>query len=164
MGTNQIVNEMIRMQMKLDDALFTGHNASYDTEKCYRALFDELGELNHELKKDWCWWKRTQAAVSRSRVLEELVDCWHFALSIFYNEYESVLNGFIVINDDAVQVALLNFSFSQLMSYIVNMYQDHMILINMVALTKKLQFTMNEVYEAYLKKNQENYERLKNGY
>lgn len=35
---------------------------------------------------------------------------------------------------------------------------------NLLYLTEKLGFTMDEVYQEYLNKNKINYERLKNGY
>ena len=43
------------------------------------AILDEIGELTHELKANWCWWKKTQAPVDNEKVLGELVDIWHFA-------------------------------------------------------------------------------------
>ena len=54
-------------------------------EKLELAIIDELGELTHELKGDWCWWKKTQKPVDRKRVLEELVDVYHFVMT---NEME----------------------------------------------------------------------------
>ena len=38
-----------------------------------------LGELTHELKGDW--WKKSQKPVDRKRVLEELVDVYHFVMT-----------------------------------------------------------------------------------
>jgi dimeric dUTPase (all-alpha-NTP-PPase superfamily) len=45
------------------------------------TILDEVGELTHELKANWCWWKKTQPPVDEKKVLGELVDIWHFVLS-----------------------------------------------------------------------------------
>lgn len=45
------------------------------------AYLDEVGELVHELKPLWCYWKKNNKEVDKQRVLEELSDCLHFALS-----------------------------------------------------------------------------------
>ena len=55
-------------------------NEKYTWDNLLHALFDELGELNHELKAKWCWWKKTQEPVDREKLLEEYVDCIHFGL------------------------------------------------------------------------------------
>ena len=80
------LKEMLEMQRVLDANIYETHGVEYDEEKTYMALFDELGELNHELKPTWCWWKKTVKPLDREKVLEELVDVWHFALSIFYHK------------------------------------------------------------------------------
>ena len=81
------LKELLEMQRVLDENIYTTHNVEYDEEKTYLALIDEIGELNHELKAEWCWWKKTVKPVDREKVLEELVDVWHFALSIFYQNH-----------------------------------------------------------------------------
>ena len=81
------LKELLEMQRVLDENIYTTHNVKYDEEKTYLALIDEIGELNHELKAEWCWWKKNQAPVNKEKVLEELVDVWHFALSIFYQNH-----------------------------------------------------------------------------
>jgi dimeric dUTPase (all-alpha-NTP-PPase superfamily) len=43
-------------------------------------LFDELGELMHAQKSDWCWWKFTQEPTDKAKVFEEYADVLHFAL------------------------------------------------------------------------------------
>ena len=86
------IEEMLNFQKMLDNSIESeygleyGKDAKYNLEGLKRALFDELGELNHEDKKSWCWWKKTQHEVDRNKLLEELVDCFHFSLSIAYHE------------------------------------------------------------------------------
>ena len=50
------------------------------------AYLDEVGELIHELKPLWCYWKKDNKPVDKRRVLEELSDCLHFALSYENNK------------------------------------------------------------------------------
>ena len=50
------------------------------------AYLDEVGELIHELKPLWCYWKKNNKEVNKRRVLEELSDCLHFALSYEINK------------------------------------------------------------------------------
>lgn len=163
MTNTEMLREMIQMQMALDSAIYDGNNVEYNEEKCYLALFDELGELNHELKKEWCWWKKTQKEVDRQRVLEELVDVAHFSLSIYYHRYGIELDEFHYENESVedcaneyVQLDLYrHISFPHLRNYI---------LVSLLYLTIKLGFTMEAVYNEYKKKNQINYERLKSNY
>ena len=43
------------------------------------AYLDEVGELIHELKPLWCYWKKDNKPVDKRRVLEELSDCLHLS-------------------------------------------------------------------------------------
>ena len=85
MTNKETIEDMLAMQEKLDETLLAVWGSTYDgllRQRAYdRAILDEIGELNHELKADWCWWKKSQKPVDRSRVLEEFVDVLHFCLS-----------------------------------------------------------------------------------
>lgn len=78
----ELIKEMLKMQKKLDEAIMEEYGLEeLDEEKLNLAILDEIGELTHELKANWCWWKKTQAPVDKEKVLGELVDVWHFVLS-----------------------------------------------------------------------------------
>lgn len=82
MTSTEIIKDMLERQKKYDAEVFKKHNVSYVSKsQLESALFDELGELMHAQKADWCWWKKTQAPVDKQKVLGELVDIWHFVLS-----------------------------------------------------------------------------------
>lgn len=155
---NKKILEMLNMQKALNDAIYKKHNTHPDWEQMHLALFDELGELNHELKSVWCWWKKTQELINRKKVLEELVDVWHFAMTIhqeetsFWHE-EEYLNTFCRFNEEGSLISIYMdfFYYSNEMRAVLN-------------LTYYLSFTIDDVYEAYIEKNKVNYERLKNGY
>ena len=152
------LKEMLEMQRVLDENIYTTHNVEYDEEKSYLALIDEIGELNHELKAEWCWWKKNQAPVNKEKVLEELVDVWHFALSIFYQNHCGV-----GISKQTIQY-FEDLELCELYLCLVHKVKKICLLEMILALTYKLGFDFEEIYEAYKKKNAINYERLKNGY
>ena len=149
--------EMKKMQAALDAAIEKEHGVKKTFEKMYLALFDELGELNHELKGEWCYWKKTQKPVDREKVLEELVDAWHFALSI------SNRDRLYTIGDcEGFGEAICHYNLPDL--YCMALRIEYPVLSVMYAITMKLDFTIDDVYNEYIRKNKVNYERLANGY
>lgn len=164
---NQL-KEMFQMQRTLNKNILDEFGEEAMTEeKLELAIIDELGELTHELKGDWCWWKKSQAPVNRQRVLEELVYVYHFVMTSemmrkysstdevidnILNRYEFPINHFnelrkerldCVIGDISVKVDKLG---------------------HLLHLTECLKFSFDEIYQEYLRKNNINYERLKNRY
>ena len=82
MKIKEQLKEMFQMQRTLNKSILDEFGEEEMTEeKLELAIIDELGELTHELKGDWCWWKKSQAPVNRKRVLEELVDVYHFVMT-----------------------------------------------------------------------------------
>lgn len=164
---NQL-KEMFQMQRALNKNILDEFGEEVMTEeKLELAIIDELGELVHELKGAWCWWKKTQPSVDRKRVLEELVDVYHFVMtSEMMRRYSST--------DKEIDFILNKYNFY--ISYfdeIKNERFDYLIgdisvtcdkLGELLKLTKCLGFTFDEIYQEYLRKNKINYERLKNGY
>ena len=160
-----MILEMAKMQEKLDAALLEKGRAlglieGFDHDRCTFALIDELGEMVHELKGDWCWWKATQKPVERAKVLEELVDCWHFGLSLDnHNERE------LKLFDEWIQLPLCDrHVLKKIHSSIYFALRDELVTPELYKLTYALEFTMEDVYQGYIKKNKENYERIANGY
>lgn len=168
MEIKEQLKEMFQMQRTLNKNILNEFGEEVMTEeKLELAIIDELGELTHELKGDWCWWKKTQKPVDRKRVLEELVDVYHFVMtSEMMRRYSST--------DKEIDFILNKYNFY--ISYfdeIKNERLDYLIgdisatcdkLGELLKLTKCLGFKFDEVYQEYLNKNKINYERLKNGY
>lgn len=159
----EMILEMGEMQKKLDEALLEkgralGKIEEYDRDRCTFALIDELGELTHELKGDWCWWKATQKPVDRAKVLEELVDAYHFGLSLDNH-------GNNLYCTDLDYMKNLGYSPLKCITWVISsarMYQC--VTKKLYSLTYALGFTMEEVYQGYIEKNKENYERIERGY
>lgn len=167
----KMVDEMLVMQKTLNNAImkekgltFGGDKFNFTTLK--RAIIDEVGELNHELKATWCWWKNTQAEPNNEKVLEELVDVWHFVMSRHYLRIDAgrgdVETDTKIIALDGIRDATKD----ELLEYdpIIQFLESYMDLDDMIALTYSLGYEIEDVYNMYIKKNKINFERLKNGY
>ncbi len=156
------ITVMWEMQSKLD-AAFIGDKI-ITKEQREMAMLDECGETIHELKGAWCWWKKTQAPVDSVRVLEELVDVWHFLLGLDIERKKA--NGICDLTY-IVDVKFRDFDEVNIKSAVsaikYTLYTENYIQ-GGVMLTKALGFTIDQVYSEYLKKNEENYNRIKTGY
>lgn len=155
------LNEMLEMQKDLDSAIYKEKGIEkVPLENIRLALFDELGELNHELKADWAWWKN-HVAKDNKKVLEELVDCFHFALMIQYNDTGNYFYKYVV--KECSNYTSIYQGYTIFDSYKAIMESREPIY-HLIIITYYLGFTLDDVYNEYIKKNKVNYERLKNGY
>ena len=165
----ELIKEMLQMQEKLDEAIMKGYGLTeIDKEKLRFAILDEVGELTHELKGEWCWWKKTQAPVDDNKVLGELIDIWHFVLSYqnHFNGGEKTLLGYSYdkeIADDFLEnLRAKKYMLPIALSGLVR--NKNSIVMVLVAITEYIGFTIEDVYQAYCDKNKINYQRLKEGY
>lgn len=165
----ELIKEMLQMQTKLDEAIMKEYGLyTIDEKNLSFAILDEVGELTHELKGNWCWWKKTQPPVDGEKVLCELVDIWHFVLSWqnnFNGGEEGLLTDYEIMEkvDDnrwsieaygkGIVIKLADLSYSQFWK-----------VEPLIAITEYLGFTIERVYKAYCDKNKINYQRLKEGY
>lgn len=165
----ELIKEMLQMQEKLDESIMKEYGLDeIDEEKLCFAILDEVGELTHELKANWCWWKKTQAPVDEKKVLGELVDIWHFVLSYqnhFINGEKGVENTWMVIrNSKNILTFLRNNKLSLTEAFADLVSWKWYKLEKLTAITEYLGFTIEQVYKAYCDKNKVNYQRLKEGY
>lgn len=164
-----LIKEMLQMQKKLDEAIMEEYGLTeIDEENLRMAILDEVGELTHELKGDWCWWKKTQAPVDMGKVLGELVDIWHFVLS-YQNHFNfgeearlSYLNEEELSNGMLKRLRTKKSNLSKVLTRLV-IFESSIIPV-LIAITEYLGFTIEQVYDAYCDKNKINYQRLKEGY
>ena len=157
-----MLKTMFDMQKMLDEAIYKEHQCEFSYEKTRLALMDEIGEMIHELKGNWCWWKKTQKPVDRAKVLEELVDCFHFGMSIDYHYYKFdkayerlglYIEGFKEMGKTMPLGVLVS-----------NVMNEELCIARLIQITYNLGFTIKEVYDAYLIKNAVNFRRLQEGY
>ena len=157
------------MQAKLDEAIMKEYGliCIYEENLSF-AILDEVGELTHELKANWCWWKKTQAPVDKEKVLGELVDIWHFVLS-WQNNFNNSEEGLLTDDEIMEKVDDNRWSIEEYGKGIVIKLADLSYsplwkVEPLIAITEYLGFTIEQVYEAYCGKNKINYQRLKEGY
>ena len=165
----ELIKEMLHMQAKLDKAIMDEYGLDeIDEEKLNMAILDEVGELTHELKANWCWWKKSQTPVDNEKVLGELVDIWHFVLSWQnnFNDGEEGLRKEKVMGENIKQYVWGMKNIKKEFVYVLTdlpCFTDSRVEI-LIAITEYLGFTIERVYEAYCGKNKINYQRLESGY
>lgn len=166
----ELIRKMLKMQAKLDKAIMDEYGLEeLDEEKLSFAILDEVGELTHELKGNWCYWKKTQPPVDEKKVLGELVDIWHFVLSYTnnFNDGESMFDTETDEFDRGYKYYLSKTHFNKnaltnLYSELIDSWLEKLIIL--VVITEYLGFTIEQVYKAYCEKNKVNYQRLESGY
>lgn len=165
----RMIETMLKKQSKLDESIMSAYGLTeIDRENLDMAILDEIGELTHELKGEWCWWKKTQAPVDDEKVLGELVDIWHFVLS-YQNHFEfgeQTLGSFAHEKEMSdMFLERLRGEYVGLPAMLVTLVEYNSPRIEvLIAITEFLNFTIEQVYECYCKKNKINYQRLKEGY
>ena len=165
----ELIKKMLQMQAKLDEAIMKecGLN-EIDEAELNMAILDEVGELTHELKANWCRWKKSQAPVDNEKVLGELVDVWHFILSW--------QNHFMRGEEGLRKEKVMDETIKQYVWGLKNLKKEFGYVLTdlpcstdcrveaLIAITEYLGFEVEQVYEAYCGKNKINYQRLKEGY
>lgn len=165
----ELIKKMLQMQAKLDEAIMKEYGLyTIDEEKLSFAILDEVGELTHELKGNWCCWKKTQAPIDEEKVLGELVDIWHFVLS-WQNNFNGGEEGLLTDDELMEKVDDNRWSIEEYGKGIVIKLADLSYsplwkVEPLIAITEYLDFTIEQVYEAYCDKNKVNYQRLESGY
>lgn len=165
----ELIKEMLHKQAELDKSIMSAYGLKKITDdKLTFAILDEVGELTHELKGDWCWWKKTQAPVDDKKVLGELVDIWHFVLSYqnhFKDGEEGMINARAVVRNSKRILNLLKTKEYRLSEELSDLVAWELCkLERLIAITEYLGFTVEQVYEAYCDKNKVNYQRRESGY
>lgn len=167
MTTKEQLEKMFTMQKSLNENILKEFGElSMTADKLQMAIIDELGELTHELKGSWCWWKKSQKPVNRKRVLEELVDVYHFVMTweLRYGPMAGDIKVILEYYKNAIAEYETDISALSLHQLICIVILRENKLMNLLVLSRRLNFTFDEIYQEYLRKNKINYERLKNGY
>lgn len=161
----ELIKEMLHKQAKLDEAIIKEYGLeSIDEKKLGFAILDEVGELTHELKGNWCWWKFTQEPKEEAKVFEEYIDVVHFALMYEIKfgsgcyQYEDIKWNYNKLKTD------LGFGQAYAFSCVISLTRDDNVLAYVIALGLHLGYSFGEIYNEYIRKNEINKERLAKGY
>lgn len=173
------LEKLYKMQEELDKYILEKHNTKMRKEelldKTILSLLVEVGELANATRcfKHWS----LKGPESKERLLDELADCLHFYLSIGNQIGEGYLNirmesGFkgLDINSSLTFELLVLYSYLGAFGNECSMsgvdleeiYQS--IGDSIFKIIDLLDFTDEEVEQAYLKKHEENYRRQREGY
>ena len=161
------LNKLYEKQAELDKHILEKHNIKMSKEELLDntilALLVEVGELANTTRcfKHWS----TKGMMDKEVVIEELADCLHFYLSIgnqigaeyFVDDLDNDEDSKIVIFQN-IYYWIMRFNHSNDKS----LYQE--IGAWLMILADSLNFTDEEVEQAYLKKHEENYKRQREGY
>ena len=165
MTSTEMIKDMLERQKRHDAEVFKKHNITYvSRNQLESALFDELGELMHAQKADWCWWKFTQEPVDVDKVIEEYIDVVHFALM-----YE-IKFGSGCYTDKDIELNYIKLKYDLpcgrafVYSRVICRVRDDEVLAYVIALGLHMGLSLEEIRKEYIRKNEINKERLANGY
>ena len=148
------IKKMLKTQKELDAALFEkGGLKEYPVEQIKTAYRVELGEALQEWKS-FKYWKKNKGIIDINKLLEELSDCLHFALSL-----ENEIKNY---NYEEVFKYYDKYDLYEIIDKCFTIYGT--VLGDTIALGLKLGFTLDQLEEAYYKKNKINWDRIANNY
>lgn len=154
------LKELLEMQKALDEAIFKERGIDqYPYDEMKVALVVELGELMNELPSKFKVWKKNPVD-NREKALEEYIDCLSFKMNILNYQMQTDNKNDLLPLSKYEECKLKTFDLLSLIH--ASIFFDDFYYI--FALGNRLGFTWEEIYNAYKRKNQVNYERLKSGY
>jgi dimeric dUTPase (all-alpha-NTP-PPase superfamily) len=156
----QDLTELFEIQARLDFIISVKHPVQHGenrTQKKYAALLVELGEAMNEWRAFKFW--STDQKPRTEKLLEELVDCLHFILSIGLELHvENMLIPAPFIYEQDVEGTFIRL---QRMNWIKDYERAFDLFMGFCQL---LDFSPEELKAAYLKKNEINIQRQEEGY
>ena len=159
------LHKLFTMQRALDQYIQTNKQVTENVFiKKGLALIVELAELANETRCFKFWSEKGPS--ERSVILEEYVDSIHFILSLGIEKGLQDLQEWpheIVVGDLTVLFIATNKS---VLTFLAEPTKTHYekVWILYGAIAEKLGFSSEDVLQAYIAKNETNYERQKNGY
>lgn len=163
------LKELFEMQKKLDEHIIEEKGLEWKDllPKKILALQVELGELANELPEIFKFWSNKKNDYEKA--LKEYVDCLHFALSIGcdigYEEIDkSNMEEYFEYSEEVgvvEQLIALNWLVGSIFENKIHYEQT---LFELIDLGKKLDFTWEQIVQAYIDKNKVNHKRQENGY
>lgn len=157
--------KLFDMQEKLDSYIKKNHGVQ-DTElleKKILALLVEVGELANETRCFKFW--STKQPSEKEVILEEYVDGIHFLLSIgleksyFFTAIEPNNNSITLTKQfNHVFALILTFKDNQNQDSYIEMFTEYIKLGNLLG------FSSEDIYTAYIEKNDVNHQRQDSGY
>lgn len=157
--------QLFSMQRDLDQYINRNHQLEHKQlfEEKFLALLVELGELANETRCFKFW--SNKASSERNIVLEEYVDNIHFLLSIGIEKNFS-FTSIHMEHPSEDKTKQFNKVFHTCLKFYENQTEENYIAMaqTYLQLASLLGFSETDIFNAYLEKNEVNYERQKSGY
>ncbi|RKD75723.1 dimeric dUTPase (all-alpha-NTP-PPase superfamily) [Sinobaca qinghaiensis] len=160
------MQSLYAIQRELDEKILATHGLERNRETFLQKLLAfqvELGELANETRCFKFW--SLKPASSRDVILEEYVDGIHFLLSMGIDQQWEAVPETGISKDSAlpqhfqdVYEASAELSRSLSDDSFMQLFKEYLLL------GEKLQFSKDEIVEAYKKKNETNHRRQQEGY
>ncbi|SEM54662.1 Dimeric dUTPase, all-alpha-NTP-PPase (MazG) superfamily [Paenisporosarcina quisquiliarum] len=159
------LHKLFTMQRALDQYIQSNKQVTEDVfVKKGLALIVELAELANETRCFKFWSEKGPS--ERSVILEEYVDSIHFILSLGIEKGFEDLKEWPHKSIDGDLTALFIGTNESVLTFLTAPTQNHYekLWIMYGAIADKLGFSSEDVLQAYIEKNQTNYDRQKSGY
>lgn len=160
------MNHLFEMQRELDKRIETKHQLQNESliERKLLALLVEIGELANETRCFKFW--SVKSPSEKNIILEEYVDGLHFLLSIGIELKMTDVNipNPMPSKEDLTTQFLMIYKEISKFKDIVSKELYIQLFHRYLNLGHSLHFTMDEVYHAYVSKNEVNHERQNQGY
>ncbi|MBD7943599.1 MULTISPECIES: dUTP diphosphatase [Psychrobacillus] len=159
------LQKLFKMQRELDSYIETNMKVNEDVfQRKGLALIVELAELANETRCFKFW--SNKGASEREVILEEYVDSIHFLLSLGIEKKLDYLEVWPQSNLKQEITEIFLMTNSAILDFLTNPSENRYekVWIMYGAIAEKLGFSSEEVLNAYISKNETNYERQKNGY
>lgn len=159
------LEHLFRMQVALDGFIQENHSINEDVfHKKGLALLVELAELANETRCFKFW--STKGMSERSVILEEYVDSIHFLLSLGIEKELDELKAWPAPVDEQNLTELFLGTFTAIQTFLANPAEQNYAKVWSWygAIAVAMDFNYKDVLEAYIQKNQTNYERQNKGY
>jgi dimeric dUTPase (all-alpha-NTP-PPase superfamily) len=160
------ITKLYSMQRELDAHIQDNHQLQQANlvDQKILALLVEIGELANETRCFKFWSLKPPA--SDEKILEEFVDGVHFILSLGiecgYDEmnlvFENSIPASLTEQFLTVFASVNKFKSNQTFGNFNKLFSDY------ITLAKVLGFHSDDIEQAYIQKNEVNYERQQNGY
>lgn len=156
--------QLFEMQRALDAFIEETQNITYDVfQEKGLALLVELSELANETRCFKFW--STKGPSERSVILEEFVDSIHFLLSLG-NMRCFTMDAWPEVKEKAALTPLFIETTAAVTAFVGTPTEKayHELWHLYSKLAYNLDFTIEDILDAYLAKNEKNYERQRSGY
>jgi dimeric dUTPase (all-alpha-NTP-PPase superfamily) len=155
--------QQIKIMLDLQNSMNTKVNAQWQTQgyEWYRAIWVECAELLDHY--GWKWWKKQTP--DTEQVALELIDIWHFGLSILLQTKKSELDIIAHIHSSLVIKTNDTDFRTDLEKFVAATLADHQFHVDLFGrLMAGINMSFEQLYRGYVGKNVLNFFRQDHGY